>query len=78
MLFGWTQGAKEVDHRKGLAVKRTAEALDHTSWQVLAETRAHKGLSHPPRTAGQALSNVVSLRQACKRLEKAQEGAAHR
>lgn len=59
---------REVDLRKGLAVRRAAESLDFPSWMLLVEAHGTGSVGHPSmRTVGQVLGGM-SRAQALARL----------
>jgi hypothetical protein len=56
------EALREVDLKRNLAVRATAEALDYTSWMLLATAVASNGVEPPPtKTMGQALANAASI-----------------
>lgn len=62
------QALREVDLRRHLAVRAAADALDYSSFEVLAECRAGAALTHPKRkTMGDALA-AISRESAIQRL----------
>ncbi len=61
---------REIDLRKHIAVKKAAEALDYTSWWVLAQSQSDDGVPHPPmQTMGQALGNAARAAAIARLLE---------
>ncbi len=63
------ESLREVDLKKGLAVRRAAESLDFPSWMALLEARG-RPFHHPAtRTMGQALGGIARAQAIGRLLE---------
>ena len=61
---------REIDLRRGLAIKSAADSLDFESWSILLEAGTTDGVAPPQtKTMGQALGNAARLAAISRLLE---------